>query len=270
MIELSEVDRHIDISLRAENQIEAPNDASVTNLGLGLNSPFMDYHPVITANDSMMLFTSRRSGGVGGTKDANGAYREDIYISFKEQGRWTAPRNMGQPVNSDQNDAVVSISPNGRFLVLYRSGDERQDGDLFWSEYNGTTWSAPASFGESINSGYEETSACLNATGDVIYFTSNRPGGYGGKDLYRAVKFGNGEWSKPLNLGPTINSRYDEEAPFLRPNGKELYFSSQGHQNIGGYDIFLAQLNEAGLVVDGEDGATRGAHGGSVESVSVR
>lgn len=244
-IELNEVDRHIEISMRAETNIDKPNDASVTNLGLSLNSPFMDYHPVITANDSMMLFTSRRSGGVGGTKDDAGTYREDIYVSFKENGHWSSPRNLGEPVNTGANDAVVSISPNGRFLVLYRSEDNRSQGDLYWSEFTSTGWTKPERFGENINSEFEETSACLNAAGDVIYFTSNRPGGYGGKDLYRAVKFGNGDWSLPLNLGPTINSPYDEEAPFLRPGGKELYFSSTGHQNIGGYDIFRSFLSDA-------------------------
>lgn len=244
-VELTEVDRYIDISLRAKDQIQAPNEASVTNLGLGLNSPFMDYHPVITANDSMMLFTSRRSGGVGGTKNDEGTYREDIYVAFKERGSWTTPRNIGAPVNSDHNDAVVSISPNGKYLVLYRSMDDVADGDLYWSEHNGTTWTEPKKFGANINSGYSETSACIDATGNMMYFTSNRPGGYGGTDLYRAVKFGNGDWSNPMNLGPTVNSPYDEEAPFLRPNGKELYFSSRGHQNIGGYDIFLAELNDA-------------------------
>ena len=104
----------------------------------------------------------------------------------------------------------------------------------------------PEKFGPEINSEYQEPSACLNAAGNVMYFSSNRPGGFGGKDLYRVIRFGNGDWSQPLNLGPTVNTPEDEDAPFFHANERTLYFSSRGHQNIGGYDIFKSEILDNG------------------------
>jgi Tol biopolymer transport system component len=94
--------------------------------------------------------------------------------------------------------------------------------------------------------GYNETSACYSADGEIIFFSSDRPGGYGGKDLYFVKKLSNGKWGKPFNLGPTINTEYNEDAPFVSPSGEEIYFSSEGHKNMGGYDVFKSSYDEKG------------------------
>ena len=113
-------------------------------------------------------------------------------------------------------------------LIIYRTNKELTGGDLYWTEMEGEEWAIPIKLGPPINSEYQEPSASLTADAITMYFSSNRPGGFGGKDIYRVIKFGNGDWSMPMNLGPTINTTFDDDAPFIHPEGKTLYFSSKG------------------------------------------
>ncbi len=131
-------------------------------------------------------------------------------------------------------------------MIVYRTNKELTGGDLYFSVFENTNWSNLEKLPEAINSKYAESSASLSEDGNILYFSSDRDGGYGGKDIYRSIRFGNGDWSLPLNLGPTINSKFDDDAPFISADGKSLYFSSKGHKTIGGFDIFKLSLKEDG------------------------
>lgn len=215
----------------------------VFNIGKPINSTYPEHSSVISADDQIIIFTSERPDTKGGKKYAfDGTYYEDLYISYNNDGKWTEPVSLSDNINTDHQDASVFLTSDGHTLIIYRYSPDNKlghnSGQLFTSEYNGKEWEEPVALPHPINSKYWESSACFSAEGEYIYFTSNRKGGYGGTDIYKSQHLEDGSWSKPKNLGPTINTKYDETSPFLHPNGKTLYFSSNGHQSMGGFDIF--------------------------------
>lgn len=225
-----------------------PVTVSIKNIGNLINSIYPDYVPLISADESIMIFTSRRKNSTGGLLDANGEYFEDIYISYKKDTGWTVPQSISSNINTNTHDACVALSKNGEELFIYRTGENLTQGDLYSTKFNGKDWTLPEKLGSDINSQESsEPSASISTDENVLYFSSNRPGGYGEKDLYRVVKLPNGEWSKALSLGPVINTPYNEDAPFIHPDGKTLFFSSQGHKNMGEYDIFKTTMDENGV-----------------------
>jgi outer membrane protein OmpA-like peptidoglycan-associated protein len=206
------------------------------------------YSAVITADESYLYFTSRRPG-MGGfnNRSLDGGFYEDIwYCEKKPDGTWSTAKPVGAPVNTLDNDATISITPDGYTMLIYK--DEKGDGNIFVSEFNGNSWSQPENIESTntiptdINSKAWEPSACLNADGTILYFVSDRKGGYGGRDIYRVKRLPNGNWSLAQNLGPTINTPYDEDAPFIHPDGTTFFFSSSGHKSMGGFDIFYTSL----------------------------
>ena len=240
----NEADRMIRKCKNAEDLMSEPIQAVVYNLGDVVNSAYDDYCPLIKSDESLMAYTSRREGSTGEKKDPYGNYFEDIYLAEKKDDQWQHVVNAGTPLNSSTHDAAVGLSADGKSMIIYRTNEELTAGDLYISEFVDNAWTEPEKLSEAINSEYQEASACLTNDRRVIYFSSNRPGGEGGKDLYRVVKINANIWSLPLNLGPTINTPYDEDAPFLHPDGTTLYFSSKGHKNMGGFDIFRSSLRE--------------------------
>lgn len=206
----------------------------VKNMGATINSKDIDYAPIISVNDSTLLFTSRRKGNTGGKKDPIDRHPyEDIYITYKTDSKWSAPKQLSQSINTNFHDASLGFSPDGKMLFLYRKGD------IFVSnlQTNGK-WGKPKPLKGKINSKFQETSFSISPDGQTIYFSSNRPGGYGGFDLYSTQLQANNTWGKPANLGATVNTKYDEDTPFISPDGKTLYFSSAGHSTMGKHDIF--------------------------------
>jgi len=238
-----EIDRQIEISQRAKQMIDNPVNVTVSNLGSKINSPYQDYVPLITADESALYFTSRRPGSSGNLKDPLNEFFEDIYIAKCINGQWLEAENIGKPVNSNTHDATVSLSSNESTLIFYRTNENLTAGDLYASEHIENKWTEPVKLGENINSDAQESSACLSPDERTIIFSSNRSGGFGGKDLYRSVILPNGQWSLPVNLGPSINTPFDEDAPYLHIDGKTLYFSSNGQKTMGGYDIFKSYYN---------------------------
>src|SRR5690606_7377737 len=190
----------------------------------------------------VMFFTSRRDDGLlpEGTNLPE-PVDENIYMALHTKAGWQHAAKMSSPVNSATHDATVSLLDNGNKLVFYRTHENMTGGNLLVSTLLNNQWSEPVEFVSSINTAFQESSACVSTDGELIFFASNRPGGYGGKDIYRIVKLPNGEWSKPLNLGPSINSPYDEDGPIYHEDSKTLYFMSNGHSTIGGFDIFYSQ-----------------------------
>ena len=186
----------------------------------------------------MLLFTSRRDNTTGGQKDKDlNDYFEDVYISGKtSDGKWQSPRNLGKPINSENHDAVVGLSPDGQRLIVYM---EENNGDLYECRLKGDQWLPPVSLGKRINTEAHESSATFSPDGKYLYFVSNRDeGGLGEHDIYRTTFNEKGKAAEPVNLGPVINTPYNEEGVFMHPDGKTLYFSSEGHNSMGGLDIF--------------------------------
>ncbi|MCS7074927.1 MAG: hypothetical protein NZ108_10715, partial [Bacteroidia bacterium] len=187
----------------------------------------------------MLIFTSRRPGGTG-TPSPEGVIFEDLYYSERAGDSWTEPKNIGSPVNTPSHDASVALSADGQTVYLYK--DETGAGDIFTSKLNGLKWSEPVNFGRPVNTRYYEPSIFVSADGNLLFFVSDRPGGLGGLDIYYSVKQKDGTWGNPINPGIPINTPMDEDCTFLHPDGKTLYFSSNGMHGMGGYDIYRTEL----------------------------
>ena len=227
----------------AEEFTGLPKNITINNLGKSVNSPYADYAPLISPEGNALYLTSRRKDSSNNEKDPLGYYYEDIYCCTKTENGWGKAKDLGQPLNTNLNDACLGFSKDGKIMYLFRTEPDLVGGDIYFSELKNSQWSEPKKFSARLNeNGYVESSLTISPNEQVIYFSSNRPGGYGGKDIYRIVKLPNKEWSLPQNLGAVINTPYDEDAPFIAPDGKTLYFSSKGHLNMGGYDIFMSKM----------------------------
>jgi hypothetical protein len=239
-----EVNYHIACSNNAKELISQPHRSIIKNVGSVINSAYAEYVPLITPDENIMYFTSRREGSTGNLKDAYGNYYEDVYMSQKtEDGKWGTPKNLGTPINTNTHDACVALSFDGNQMIIYRTSNDMLTGDLYITRTDYVGWTNPVKLGAEINTPFIETSACFSTDTSVIYFSSNKSGGLGGKDIYRIKKLPSGRWSMPMNLGPTINTDKDEDSPFLHPDGTTLYFSSKGHNTMGEYDVFKTILN---------------------------
>src|SRR5690554_3414854 len=224
---------------RAIKMVQTPLSVTIKNLGESVNSSLHDYAPVWDNQGEVLYFTSRRRYDTNSEKDFSEQYDENIYQVDLKSKQFVA-KAAPEPLNTRTNDATVASSFDGKSLIIYRTSKDGFSGDLYISNKDGYAWTEPVKLDAEINSKHQEASACFgNKEGTIIYFSSDRPGGYGGKDLYKVVKLPNGAWSKAQNLGDVINTPYDEDGPFLANDGS-LYFASQGHESMGGYDIFCA------------------------------
>ena len=213
----------------------------IDNVGTSINSPDNDYTPVISADESVMMFTSRRAGTTGGGIDEGLAEPfEDVWVSYRSGKSWTKAVNLGAPINTNEHDAVVCLSPDGQKLISFNG--KKSGGDLFISSLEGNKWSEPDNMGKAINTKYHEPSATFSFDGKTIYFVSDREGGFGGHDIYMSKVNDKGKWESATNVGTVLNTEYDEDAIFMLPDGKTMYFSSKGHNSMGGYDIFKTTL----------------------------
>ena len=234
---LKEIKIAIDLKQTAEEREVVPIKPNI-------NTVYDDYTPLISADESFMIFTSRRKGSTGNKLDPHGRYFEDIYISYNDSlGDWQKANSIGANINTESHDACVGLSADGRTLIVYRTDETGISGDLYHSYLEGNEWSTPEKLPGYINSTFIESSAAVSSDGNMMIFSSTRAGGFGGKDLYRIVKLGNGEWSLPQNLGAAINGPYDEDAPFLHADGKTLYFSTNGDLSMGGYDVVKSSFD---------------------------
>jgi outer membrane protein OmpA-like peptidoglycan-associated protein/tetratricopeptide (TPR) repeat protein len=224
----------------AKELVAHPVRVFVDNLGEVVNSAYPDYRPLVVPEESLIMFTSSRENTTGGKRDKDSYYFEDIYASYYEDGRWTQPENS-YDLNSNNHDATAGISSDGTILFIYKSSGGNH---LYESNLAGNMYTLPAEMPGIINDGLKQASASLTFDKTTLYFTSQREDGYGGQDIYFSKRDAKDRWQKPENLGATINTPYDEEGVFITPDGKTLYFSSTGHNCMGGFDIFKSEFKD--------------------------
>lgn len=237
---LDAIERRIEECEVGKELVADPIDVKIENVGPRINSSGQEYAPVVSADELVMVFTSRREGSTGGMLDHTGTHYEDIYVSEKVDGEWQEPVNLKE-INTAVHDASVGLSPDATELIVFKAEGM---GDLYSCKKNKDgTWVKPQKFPKQISakSSYEP-SGTISRDG-VLFFASNREGGYGGMDLYKSQPDGKGGWENPTNLGGTINTEYNEDAPFIDIDGVTLYFSSEGHRTMGEHDIFKAVYN---------------------------
>ncbi len=163
---------------------------------------------------------------------------------MKPDSSWKTAHICSKTLNAFTGNTSLDLSADGQtLLVLCNTGKHNA---IYQSQQGESDWGTPVQAGTDINLTGNQSDACLSPDGATLFFVSDRPGGMGGKDIWRCVKLPNGNWSKALNMGETINSPYDEESPFLHNDGKTFFFSSQGHNSMGGYDIFFSQADDSG------------------------
>jgi outer membrane protein OmpA-like peptidoglycan-associated protein/tetratricopeptide (TPR) repeat protein len=232
------IDKMIAECETAKELVSHPVRVFVDNLGEVVNSAYPDYRPLVVPEESLIMFTSSRESTTGGKRDKDSYYFEDIFASYYEDGRWTLPQNS-YDLNSNSHDATAGISSDGTILYVYKSSGGNA---LFESALIGNTYTLPEQMPGIINDGFKQASASLTFDKTTLYFTSQREDGYGGQDIYFSKKDAKDRWQKAENLGATINTPYDEEGVFISPDGKTLYFSSTGHNTMGGFDIFKSEF----------------------------
>ncbi|GEO03057.1 hypothetical protein AAE02nite_07210 [Adhaeribacter aerolatus] len=217
----------------------APLKVKVNNMGALVNSASVDHVPVLTANDNTILFTSQRSKDL---RKPKATADEDIFMINRQEENWSSPTRLQEPFNTPGHEAILAVAAEGSKMYLY--SNKKGKGDIYESQkVNNNVWQAPVKLDGNINTRHHELSFIVSADGNFAFFSSDRPGGYGGLDLYMSISEGNGKWSEAINLGPNINTAYDEDAPFLSSDNNVIYFSSKGHNTIGGYDIFKSNIN---------------------------
>lgn len=240
-----EVDFFLNKSYTAKRFKEYPRNVRIMNLGSNINSQYPDYVPIISQDERIMFFTSRREGSTGDQKDIFNQYFEDIYMSVFKDGIWQKAENLGFPINTETHEACLGISPDLSKMYIYRTNTQEIGGGIYESEFKNGKWQSPKWIEAEFNSqDPSEKTICLTVSPDSTeyYFVSNREGGYGGTDIYKVKRFGDGRWGIPENLGPEINTEYDEDAPFFHPKEATIYFSSKGHENMGDFDIFKSEI----------------------------
>jgi len=239
--------KRFDECMNGKSLSRKPVRVIIQPLGEEVNSKYDDYNPLFAYNDTALFFTSRRPHGKAKRNKIDNKYNEDIYIAFLEDGLFQKAIRYGKPFNTDNNDAVVAVSADGNTLLLYRGNIK--GGDIQVTSYrpDKNKWTRPKSVSGRLTSKDGETSACLSPDGKELYYVSrNSELTLGGKDVLFSSLDEKGKWNKPVNLGVTINTAYDEEGVFISPDNKYLFFASKGHNSMGGFDIFRSERREDG------------------------
>ncbi len=230
--------RQIENLLFSAKAMKHPVPFEPENLGRGVNTPDHEYLPTLTAGDSLLYFTRRID------------QLEDIWLSRWNGKEWEKAENLGEPVNTpDFGEGSQAISPDGKtlyFAANWGDGDKVRGWDIYESMRTEDGWTTPRMLPEPINTLSYESQPCISADGRMLFFTSRRKGGYGGKDIYVCYRQKDCSWGPPRNIGPVINTRGDEEVPFLHADGKTLYFGSNGHPGMGGSDLYFSKMDDTG------------------------
>lgn len=237
----------------AKKAIASPVKATLTNLGDMINTKYPDYAPVISLDGSALYYTSRRPWEDNSTENfrdpAINQYPEDVYVSYQDFDlTWSESIRLDFCLPK-RNEATIGVSSDERRIYLYE--DSTGSGDIYYSDFYAAKFNDIKSLDiAGLNSEFWETHAMLSHDGSRLFFSSDRPGGFGGRDIYMIKKTGDATWSAPINLGDKVNTPYDEDAPFISVDNKVLYFASNGDKSIGGFDILMSDLSENGTWSD--------------------
>ncbi len=222
----------------------------IKNLGNHVNSMFSEYAPVVKKDESLLIFTARKNGSVGEKFYHDNKKFEDIYVAVMENQATTSwsystkfdssGTYISKKINSKYHDAAIGYNDTEDKLFIYRLND------VWMSELNNGKWADPIRMNSNINTKSHEPSVFITPDEQTLYFVSNRPDGLGGRDIWTAKKMADGQWGEIKNMGPKINTPYDDDAPYMTKDGKSFFFSSKGFNSIGGYDIFKSTLDSTG------------------------
>lgn len=227
--DLKLVDNQIKSCKRAIEAMKSPVDVDEQIISNQINTRQSETNPVVSQDENMIVYAAKLP------------FYNAMFYSIKANGKWQEPVNMIPELGVDDDCYPTSLSYDGKELYVYRTNEYK--GDIFVTHYENGKWTKLKKLNGNINTKYWESHACISKDGKKLYFTSNRDGGYGGLDIYVSNRIGGNEWGAAQNLGPIINSEYNEDTPFIMPDDKTLYFSSFGHQTIGGYDVFYSTRN---------------------------
>lgn len=246
---LQDMPRQLEQCEEAKLQMKSPKNHKINNLGTAVNSEFKDFNGVTPRDMSILYFSSNRERADGSNAQLvdpeTMEFEDDLYMSFRgASGKWGPAELLS--INSDKGDRVTGITADGHTLFI--SKGPRDDAEFYMCKLIGERWTDPVPLGASVNSQFQEMDMAISPDGKTIYFTSNRPNGLGGFDIYRAKLEKNGEWGEAENLGELINTKYSEVSPSIGGNGKILYFSSEGHNTMGGFDVFSAKIDAKGNI----------------------
>lgn len=216
----------------ARDLISRPVLYSEENAGELFNDEKANFNPLISADGKSFAYMVTLK------------FYNAVMFSKLINGKWTAPVNITPDLQIDGDFFISCLSPDGK--QLYLSIDDNVNSDIYMSSYVGGAWTKIVKLNKNINTKYWESHGFISEDGNHLIFASDRPGGFGGLDLYISGKV-NGEWGPAVNLGPEINTQFNEDRPFLINNGKTIFFCSQGHENMGGYDLFRTDLQSNGI-----------------------
>jgi outer membrane protein OmpA-like peptidoglycan-associated protein/tetratricopeptide (TPR) repeat protein len=243
-VPLRNVERRIYECQNALEFIVNPKNYSIVNLGNQINSPYDDFAPVFNEDESLVIFTTRRrEGNTSEDVDNDNKPFEDVFYSRKVSGVWSQATNIGEEINTPFHDSNLALSADGKILFVYK---DENGGDIYYSDIEDEAtgvWSPPKPLSDNINSSFGEPSISISPDEQLLFYSSDRPGGIGGLDLYVSYKDEKGRWGRSVNLGPMINTEEDDDSPFIDYDGKTLYFSSKGRKGMGQFDIFRSEFD---------------------------
>lgn len=234
--------RQLEAAAFGQNARQHPQTVDPRPLSPVLQTTPSQYFPVLTADEQTLVFTALKPEG-----------DEDLMVATFNGESWSPPVSLSPNINTGGNEGTASLSADGRMLVFTACQGRKGFGscDLFVSRKTGNDWSEPDNLGPQVNSRFYESQPALSADGRRLYFVSDRPGGKGRRDIWRSDLAPDGTWHEPVNLGSPVNTGQNEASPFIHPNGQSLFFASDGHIGLGGYDLFVSDLNAgAGVAAD--------------------
>jgi flagellar motor protein MotB len=246
-LEAAAIDKLIEECENGKRLVASPERVIINNMGEQINSVGDDYNPVFAPGDTAIYFTSRREHAEKAKRSPiDNKHYEDVYVASARGEAWSPARNLGKPVNHmNHNTAAVALSPDSKRLYIYRG--HKSGGGIFRCEMKEGKWTSPKNVPGKLRSKYRETTMCYSPDGKAFYFVSdNEKKTHGGKDIFVSEKDAQGKWKDPVNIGKEINTQFDEEGVFISPDGNTLYFSSAGHNTMGGLDVFRSDRNGMG------------------------
>lgn len=227
----------IEVCHNAIALMAVPRSFTVHSFSGSVNTQYTEYNPTVSADESVIAFTALRPN-TGRTRSAD-KFIEEVLVSYNKSGTWTEPVTI--PIASEYNVGTAGISPDGHKMMIFIGG-AADPGSLYQITNDGDAWSKPSLLAGNINSNSLETTCSITPDGKTIYFASDRLGGKGGLDIWKTELKADGKWGAPINLGAEVNSAANEDAPFIHPDQKTLFFTSDGHNTMGGNDIFKSIL----------------------------